>query len=231
MIRFPLPPLKTTQLGLFFVICTLVCLLRLEAGALVPTSINDDYLAVLRSGDVPKLRDALDHGASPNARDASGSTPLMHAAVYGGRACLALLLKRGADPNASNAAGATALMRAAFDHEMVRLLLERGAAVNAHSGLGNSALLLAARPCNSHRAVELLLAHGADAKATNRWGATALMAAAAGGDEQSVRLLLKYGAPVNAQPEPGPGPAFIFGGARSALMWAAYREEVPLVRL
>src|SRR5438094_10636263 len=95
MIRFHLPPMKTTQVGLFFVVGSLVCLIRLEAGALVPTSINDDYLAVLRSGDVPKLRDALDHGASPNARDAAGSPPLMHAAVDGGGACLPLLLKRG----------------------------------------------------------------------------------------------------------------------------------------
>src|SRR6266536_4403750 len=178
--------MKTTQVVLFFVVCSFVCLLRLDAGPVVRTPISSDYRAVLRSGEVRKLREALDQGASPNARDASGSTPLMHAAVYGDRACLGLLLERGADANATNAAGATALMRAAFDHEKVRLLVERGAEVNAHSALGNTALMLAARPWNSHRAVELLLAHGAEAQATNRWGANALMAAAAGGDEQSV---------------------------------------------
>src|SRR6185369_12428857 len=157
-------------------------------------SLTPEFHAVLRSGEIQKLRNALANGASVNARDAAGNTPLIFAAVYGDAACVRLLLERGADVNAANAAGATALMRAAFDYEKVRLLVERGADVRVHSRLGNTALMLAARPANSHRAVELLLTHGADAKATNHFGATALMAAAASDDEQSVRLLLKAGA-------------------------------------
>ena len=85
----------------------------------------------------------------------------MFAAVYGDTACMKLLLERGATVNVTNADGATPLMRAAYDYERLRLLVERGAEVNPRSALGNSALLLAARPVNSHKAVELLLAHGA----------------------------------------------------------------------
>ena len=191
--------------------------------------VSPDYAAALRSGDARKLREALDHGASANAHDASGNTPLIHAASYGDLSSVRLLLERGADVNAANAAGATALMRAAFDAEKVRVLTERGADVNARSALGNTALMLAARPFDSHRAVELLLSRGADAKATNQFGATALMAAVAGGDEKSVRLLIKHGADVNAQPAANQM-GFVLGGGRTPLMWAAYRGDGAIMK-
>jgi ankyrin repeat protein len=179
---------------------------------------------------VDKLRGAVDGGASPNARDVAGNTPLMHAAVYGNVASVQLLLDHGADVNATNAAGATALMRAAFDYEKVRVLVERGADVNARSALGNTALLLAAGPAISYRTVERLLARGANAMARNCSGATALRAGVAGGDQRSTRLLIQHGANVNAQPT-ADDPGFIFGGARSALMWAAFRGDVAMVKL
>ncbi|HWN93778.1 MAG TPA: ankyrin repeat domain-containing protein [Methylomirabilota bacterium] len=188
------------------------------------------YSAALRGGDVRELENLLEHDASPNASDAAGNTALMLAAVYGDAASLRLLLDRGTEVNATNAAGATALMRAAFDYKKVRLLIDRGAEVNTRSGLGNTALLLAARTANSHRTIELLLSRGADARATNFFGATALMAAAAGGDEKSVRLLIKHGADVKAQPT-ADEPGFILGGGRSALMWAAFRGDVAIMKL
>src|SRR5205823_9721507 len=190
--------MKPTPFTFWFAVCSFSCLLTPEAATVESPSISPKYFAVLRSGDAGKLREALDHGSSANARDARGNTPLMHAAVYGDLSCMRLLLDRGAEANATNAAGATALMRAALDDQKVALLLERGADANVRSGLGNTALMLAARPWNSRRAVKLLLSDGANARATNEFGATALMAAAAGGDETSVRLLLEQGADPNA---------------------------------
>jgi ankyrin repeat protein len=153
----------------------------------------------------------------------------MWTAVYGNLECLRILLDKGAGVNANNAAAATALMRAAYDEAKARLLVERGAQVNVHSALGNTALMLAARPANSHGTVELLLAQGADPLATNNAGATALMAAAAGGDAISTRLLLQRGAAANAQPGADPV-RFVLGGGRSALMWAAYRGNLEIMR-
>src|SRR6266540_90065 len=202
------------------VVCSLSCLLSLEPTPVEASSMSSDSFAILRSGDVHRLRGALDHGDSANARDAAGNTPLMHAAMYGDVSSLRLLLERGADVNATNAAGATALMRAALDDHKVALLLERGAAVNARSALGNTALMLAARPWNSHRAVKLLLSRGADAKATNNWGASALMAAAAGGDEKSVVLLINHGADVNAE-----------GSLGTPLSQAAWADRTAAARL
>lgn len=193
-------------------------------------SLTPEFLNTLRQGEVKQLRVALDRGASVNARDAKGNTPLLHAVVYGDLAAVQLLLDRGADVNVTNAAGSTALLRAASNFDKLKLLVERGAKVNVRSGLGHTPLMLAARPANSHRAVEFLIAHGAEVNATNFFGSTALMAAAAGGDAKSVQLLLKHGANPNAQPvlsEAG----FVFGGGRSALMWAAYRGDTANLKL
>jgi ankyrin repeat protein len=192
-------------------------------------SLDTGYSAVLRSGDVSKLRAALEHGALANARDAQGNTPLILAAIHGNLESLRLLLDRGADVNATNKAGATALMRAASDYAKAAYLLGRGADVHVRSSFGNTALLLAARPADSHRTVKLLIDRGADAKVTNIFGATALMAAAAGGDEETVRLLLKHGADPNAQ-SAASEPGFVFGGGRSPLMWAAFRGNEAVIQ-
>ena len=188
-------------------------------------TITPEFLAALRSGESRRILEALDHGASVQARDARGNTPLMIAGLYGNVGSLRVLLGRGADVNATNHAGATALMRAAIDPEKIALLLRHGAEVNVQSASGNTPLMLAARTADSHRAVRLLLEHGADPQATNRFGATALMAATAGGDPRSVNLLLRAGANPNARPnldEPG----FLFGGGRTPLMWAAFRGHL-----
>ena len=119
-------------------------------------------------------------------------------------------------------------MRAASDVEKIRLLLDWGAEVNTRSEHGYTALMLAARPWNSHQAVKLLLDHGAAADAIGPAGATPLMAAAAGGDEKSVQLLLQHGAEVNAEPTFDRN-GVEWGGARTALMWAAFRGDVDML--
>ena len=211
-------------LALFYV------LLAIAAMAAEPATITPGYFEVLRNGDTQQLRRALDRGTDANARDHLGNTPLMLAAVYASPDSMRLLLNRGAEVNASNHASATALMRAGHDDSKVRLLLEHGADVNVRSAFGNTALMLAARPATSHRAVRMLLSRGADARATNAYGATALMAAAAGGDAESVNLLLEHGADPNAQPTPDHN-GFLFGGGRSPLMWAAFRGDTKIMKL
>ncbi len=208
----------------------LLNLLPVKATDANRTQITPEYLAIIRNGDVNKLRETLDAGSPSNARDDEGNTVLMLATLYSEPSSMRLLLQRGAEVNSTNTAGATALMRAAFDYKKTALLLEHRANVNTRSALGNTALMLAARPWDSHRAVRLLLSRGADPKATNLFGASALMAAVAGGDEKSVRFLIKSGADVNAQPIME-NAGFIFGGGRSPLMWAAYRGDLAILKL
>src|SRR3954465_643638 len=65
----------------------------------------------LRNGDSAGVRAALSEGASVNAKDAEGSTPLMYAALYSsGTDNTRLLLRQGAEVNAANYFGATALI-------------------------------------------------------------------------------------------------------------------------
>lgn len=60
--------------------------------------------------DVARL--LLDAGADPDARQASGWTPLHSAAHNGNLELVELLLARGADPGAANDDGATVLSMA-----------------------------------------------------------------------------------------------------------------------
>src|SRR5262245_28979262 len=119
--------MKIFRSHFWFALLSVGCLLPLRAASDNSSSISPEYLGAIRNADVQKLRELLDGGSSPNARDGAGNTPLMQAAAYANAACVRLLLDRGADVNATNGAGATALMRAAFDYEKVKLLVERGA--------------------------------------------------------------------------------------------------------
>jgi ankyrin repeat protein len=133
---------------------------------------------------------------APDSR--GGGTPLMNAGAVGSIDAMKLLLEHGAGVNLTSTNGATALMWSVTDIEKVRLLLARGANVNAASNRGRTALHLAARSDASAPVVKLLLAAGADPKATDALKSTALLAATAGNDIETIRLLVDAGIDINA---------------------------------
>ena len=178
----------------------LACLQLLAAAP--PPSANAIFQAI-RAGDLTAVKTLLESGADLRARDESGDTPLMAAALNTDVAVLELLLKAGADVNATNQAGATPLLRAATFEDKVRLLVAKGADVKVRSHTGNTTLILAARQAGNSPTVKYLLDQGVDPNAMNLFGATALMSAAAAADIDSVRLLLDRGANVNLRPDPG----------------------------
>lgn len=206
--------------------CIATTLLASSEPASPPTTL----FPAIRAGDRAAVGALLKGGADIYARNESGETPLMEAALNADAALLDLLLKAGAEVNATNNAGATALMRAATFGEKARLLVSHRAAVEIRSALGNTALMLAARQYGNVQTVRLLLDHGADANATNRFGATALMAAVAADDADMVRLLLDHGADVNSKPQMDQD-GFLFGGGRTPLMWAAFRNNESIIKL
>ncbi len=216
--------ITTTVLAL---VSWLACALP-SAGA--PSTTSTNLFQAVRASDRAAVQAHLKSGADVNARDGAGNTPLISAALSADAGVLDQLLKAGADVNAANKAGATALLRAATFWDKVLLLVQAGADVRARSAIGNTALMLAARQHGNTATVKLLLDRGALVNATNVFGATALMAAVAAEDMGTTRLLLDRGADVNAVPAMQQD-GFLWGGGRSALSWAAFRGNEPLVKL
>ena len=131
------------------------------------------------------------------------------------------LLASGVNPNQQNPAGGEpALVLAVREGSMraFRALLDNpGTQVDAPAMNGNTALMMAAFKRN-RAAVEALIARGAD---VNRAGWTPLHYAAAGGDEDIARLLLKRGAQVDAVSPPA-------SGSLTPLMMAAREGQLAM---
>lgn len=151
----------------------------------------------------------LDEGAAINGFDETTGFPLRRASAQDSEDILQVLLDRGADINACNEHGDTAILSAAKAGRVhqVQLLLRYNADVNAQGCEGCTALFTAAAS-GVKRIVQLLLENGADANLRNTEGRSPLFAAAGlaqsrgligTGSDDIVRLLIKYGAGLEAQ--------------------------------
>jgi hypothetical protein len=142
-----------------------------------------DVIAAVDRGEVDRLVAMLDSGASPNARDEEGRTPLTAAACDGSLEAAQLLLSRGADANACDGAGSALFHAAAGGHvEIVEALLAHGA--DPRRTFEACDALAASLSGGSVRITRALLAHGADpGAATFRCNAFAYV------DERSVEAV------------------------------------------
>ena len=157
-----------------------------------------------------EILSALYHRRTDDALQLADRAPALtiwEAAALGRTADIDRLLAR--DPSLVNAFGADGnqpLGLAAFFGQVdaVRQLLDRGAEVStAARNFMQVQPLHAAVAARSQPAVELLLAHGADANARQQVGYTPLMGAASGGREDLVDLLIAHGADVRLVSEDG----------------------------
>ncbi len=85
-----------------------------------------DRTAVYEVSTSQAVQLLLEHGADPNVKDSSGSTPLHRMASYGAVPMVKLLLEHGADVTARNNRGLTPV-QVAREAEVVDLLREHGA--------------------------------------------------------------------------------------------------------
>jgi ankyrin repeat protein len=92
--------------------------------------------------DLTRVRDLLEQGANPDARDDEGRTPLFSAVLGNCVALVGLLLESRADVNARDEHGWSVLHYAAQEYlpEIARILIGRGADVNAVDGDGRSVM-------------------------------------------------------------------------------------------
>ncbi len=179
-------------------------------------------ITAARNQDLRSLRKLV--AANPalvKGQDAGGSTLLHHAAAFGTREILELLLKAGADVNARNGRGSTPLHWAVSDEGKTRLLLEKGAVINSQTDSGRTPLYLAASQSDHDSVLRLLLDKDADPNLTTLNGRTPLMAAAGAGELSMVKMLLEHKA--NPKAAMGTGSTALFDAARS--------RNLALVRL
>ena len=146
----------------------------------------------------------LDAGANPEARNVSGRSPLMRAAMGGHVGALNALLRHERcvdvlDVGARDDVGDTALRLAAQDGHVgtVAALLAAGAPPDVRNNDGATPAMAAAF-CGHADVLRLLFAAGADPGAGDNDGTTALMRAAGSGSTECCDALLYAGAPANA---------------------------------
>ncbi|MHA4808844.1 ankyrin repeat domain-containing protein [Flavitalea flava] len=142
-------------------------------------------------------------GASLDAQDALGDTPLHHAVDRSGNLeSIKLLMSAGAQINALNYQGLAPLNKAlladSVDYETVVYLIHSGANVNLKDLEKNTPLHYAAESGNTEIAKVLLKAN-ADREAENKLKRTPLLLAVENQKTEMVRLLILSGANVNGR--------------------------------
>lgn len=148
------------------------------------------------------IRDLLQRGFDPNARNPKGQVALSIALREQAlKAAEALWAHPELDVNAENAVGETPLMMAAMRGELewARRLIQRGAKVNKP---GWSPMHYAAI-APDHRMMQFMLTQGGEVGALSPNGTTPLMMAARNGDERTVDLLLARGADARLKNQAG----------------------------
>ncbi len=136
-------------------------------------------------------------GVDPNIQSKSGMTAL-HAAAFNNRdQIMPMIIAMGADPNKIDSKGRTPLLVAAqMGHtNPITYLIQAGADLEFKDIKGNTALMLA---CGGRHlgAVDELLDKGANPNSRDLQGRTPLMLLSLLGEDEMVRILLKFKADV-----------------------------------
>ncbi|KAI4109132.1 MAG: hypothetical protein LQ339_001938, partial [Xanthoria mediterranea] len=156
-------------------------------------------------GDVAAIRLLVANGARLHVeRDDSYFKSALHAAAYFGNINnMNVLLELGSDVDLRGGTSGTCLQAAAITGRTgaMAILLDAGADINEHHVGGYGSALIAAITNTKHKAVELLLARGANPSlGAGRMSHFPIIAAASlSENEDMVQLLIDAGADVNAQ--------------------------------
>jgi len=187
-------------------IATIQLLMNAKADPSVADQLgNTPIMEAARSRRVEAVQLLVKPGTGINAVNNKGETALMLAVSGKNIEVMNALLKAGADPSIPGKEGNTPFMRAVHENwdEGVQLLARGGANMNAVDKKGETALIHAVRK-NARDMVKVLLEAKVDPDLPDRDGMTPLMwvvRSSYGGE--SLLLLIKYGANVNAANKEG----------------------------
>lgn len=175
----------------FHLACACRCLLELGCD---PNALNDDGRTCLHVaaaiGNLTVAGVLIENGASPNARDNAGFTPMFEA-VKNNHAGLAFALHKAAGQlGLSTAEAASQLNQAVRKRDMnqLRWLVSNGAEPSAPDYDGRTCLHVAAS-MGYDDMVEFLLQRGVDPNQCDRWGGTPLADAVRENHMHIVQLL------------------------------------------
>lgn len=195
------------------------------------------YIAALL-GHLPSCKVLVSSGASLEAANDLGYTPLMAAIEGDHEEVIDFFLKSGANVNpevinemeVEGLGGAFPLYTATRKENLavVKQLLKRGADVNRSAPNGWTSLKSAAQQGN-FEIVKVLLDAGADPNIADDTNYTPLMNAVSGEHEDIVKILLKFNADPNVQSGENPEDDDWEPG-RTALMDAAFSGNVAIAR-
>jgi ankyrin repeat protein len=151
-----------------------------------------------RRWDVPMVEQLVQHGADISRRRADGATPHMLAELHGNAGIAAWLLAHGAKDELSTVDRFIAACARA-DRAAAEAMFEARPALRTELRPEHHVMLH--RPAESGNAavLETMLACGFDPEAKDKDNVTPLHCAAMGGHVDAVRVLLKYGASVDAR--------------------------------
>ncbi|MBS0189754.1 MAG: ankyrin repeat domain-containing protein [Phycisphaerales bacterium] len=207
-------------------------MVQIRAGAKIDTAIEGGpapqqgmtpLMTAIVAGQEKAAAAILTAKPTLEARSRNGRTALIWAAGWGTPDMVQKLLDSGAEKNARDDANWTALIMAAGrgDPQTVSRLIKAGADINAKNKWAQTPLMTALRAGNAEK-VALLLEAGANCQESDLDGLSAVHLAADSDAPPAIfEMLLKRGAPINAQSAQG----------LTALMIAADRGDVERVKL
>jgi len=187
-----------------------------QSKAVLEKEIDKQLLEAVQGNKIKKAKDLIAQGASVNARNEFGETPL-HLAQS--KEMAEFLLSKGADIHAKdNEFGMTPLFNA--PKEIFKLLISKGADVNVRSKKGLTSLAWSAYGDDLDR-IKLLISKGADVNAGDDYLKTPLHIASNWNKIEIAKLLISKGANVNARDRSGWTP----------LHWASFEGGPEVVEL
>ena len=157
--------------------------------------------------DADAVRELLNGGADPNAKDHTGCSLLFKAAASTPE-ILDLFLEHGADVDLAvegRGGGNTLLHAAVRFGENCKTLIDLGFDVNTRDDYGNTPLSFAAA-YGSPDAIDVLLDAGSDIESADEFGDTPLHKAVIENRYENAVLLIKRGADVNSRDTEGMTP-------------------------
>jgi len=166
--------------------------------------ISERLVDAVNNGRIEEVKDFLDRGASVDTTDADGDSLLLLAVGEGDLEMVKLLLEWGADPLHIGGDGFIVWHWVAYgcSLEIARLLLPLNPHIDMKDYEGMTPLAHAlADDCME--IAEFLLTHGADPNSCDDDGWSLLHDMASDGNEEKVRLLLKYGARIDIEDKRG----------------------------